>query len=84
MFGQGSRRLQQSSISKTSLIRRWQITRSLIHPCPKFQPDLRVGTQFVTEASSSECSGKRPVDEDDVDLAGNELEQFHYEYKIGT
>ena len=48
------------------------------------QPDLRVGTQSVTKASPSERSGKRSADEDDVDLAGNELEQFHYEYKIGT
>ena len=49
-----------------------------------FQPDLRVGTQSVTEASPSECSGKRSADEDDVDLARNELEQFHYEYEMGT
>ena len=43
-----------------------------------------MGTQSVTEASPSERSGKRSVDEDDVDLAGNESEQFDYEYKIGT
>ena len=48
------------------------------------QPDLRVGTQSVTEASPFERNGKRSADEDDVDLAGNESEQFHYEYKIGT
>ena len=48
------------------------------------QPDLRVGTQSVTEASPSERNGKRAADEDDVDLAGNESEQFHYEYEIGT
>ena len=48
------------------------------------QPDLRVGTQSVIEASPSELSGKRPADEHDVDLAGNESEQFHYEYEIGT
>ena len=48
------------------------------------QPDLRVGTQSVIEASPSECNGKRSADEDDVDLAGNESEQFDYEYEIGT
>ena len=48
------------------------------------QPDLRVETQSVTEASPSERSGKRPTYEDDVDLAGNESEQFHYEYEIDT
>ena len=48
------------------------------------QPHLRVGTQSVTEASPSERSGKRPADEHDVDLVGNESEQFHYEYEIGT
>ena len=48
------------------------------------QPDLRVGTQSVNEASPSERSGKRSVDEDDVDLARSESEQFHYEYEIGT
>ena len=48
------------------------------------QPNLRVGTQSVNEASPSERSGKRSVDEDDVDLVGSESEQFHYEYEIGT
>ena len=48
------------------------------------QPDLRVGTQSVTKASPSDCSGKRSADEDDVDLAGNESEQFDYEYEIST
>ena len=48
------------------------------------QPDLRVGTQSFTEASPSERSGKRSADEDDVDMAGNESEQFHYEYEIDT
>ena len=48
------------------------------------QLDLRVETQSVTEASPSKRSGKRSADEDDVDLAGNESEQFDYEYEIGT
>ena len=48
------------------------------------QPDFRVGTQSVNEASPSERSGKRSADEDDVDLAGSESEQFLYEYEIGT
>ena len=48
------------------------------------QPDSRVGTQSITEASPSERNGKRSADEDDLDMAGNETEQFQYEYKIGT
>ena len=48
------------------------------------QRDLRVETQSINEASPSERSGKRSADEDDVDLAGSESEQFPYEYEIGT
>ena len=48
------------------------------------QPDLRVGTQSINEASPSERSGKRSADEDDVDLVRSESEQFHYEYESGT
>ena len=62
---------------------------SLLADYEEFNPslsqlDMEVGTQSVTEASPSKRSGKRPADEDDVDLARNESEQFHYEYEIGT